>query len=141
MVAVPFVGFLFAPLRRTARAWRAVGNVDAFERGKTVRVSFEQPDHDAWAALAAQGAAYVRRNEDDSFVAFSVHCTHTGCPVAWNDAARLFFCPCHGGTFAADGTVAGGPPPRPLDRHPVRIEGGNVEIATIPLPHGRRDTR
>ena len=34
--------------------------------------------------------------------------------------AELFLCPCHGGVYYADGTVAGGPPPQPLFRYGVR---------------------
>jgi menaquinol-cytochrome c reductase iron-sulfur subunit len=54
--------------------------------------------------------------------------------VNWRPGAELFLCPCHGGVYYADGTVAGGPPPRPLARFNVRITQDNrVQILTQPL--------
>jgi menaquinol-cytochrome c reductase iron-sulfur subunit len=43
-------------------------------------------------------------------------------------------CPCHGGVYYQDGTVAAGPPPRPLPQYPVRLVDGKVEIRTDPIP-------
>ena len=71
---------------------------------------------------------------DGQFVAFAVNCTHLGCPVRWLQQAELFMCPCHGGVYYKDGTVAAGPPPRPLTKYPVRINQGQVEILTTPTP-------
>ena len=51
-------------------------------------------------------------------------------PVGWVEGAELFLCPCHGGAFHRDGTVAAGPPPRPLPRLDVRVRGGRVELRT-----------
>jgi menaquinol-cytochrome c reductase iron-sulfur subunit len=38
--------------------------------------------------------------------------------------------------YYEDGRVAAGPPPHPLTRYPVRIEAGEVEIRTDPIPIG-----
>jgi menaquinol-cytochrome c reductase iron-sulfur subunit len=43
-------------------------------------------------------------------------------------------CPCHGGVFYKDGAVASGPPQKPLSEYPVRVENGQVEIRTSPVP-------
>jgi menaquinol-cytochrome c reductase iron-sulfur subunit len=43
-------------------------------------------------------------------------------------------CPCHGGVYYADGNVAGGPPPKPLNRYEVRIFNNEVQIKTAPIP-------
>jgi menaquinol-cytochrome c reductase iron-sulfur subunit len=48
--------------------------------------------------------------------------------------ANLFMCPCHGGVYYSDGQVAAGPPPRPLTQYKVRIQNGEVEIQTRPIP-------
>jgi menaquinol-cytochrome c reductase iron-sulfur subunit len=50
--------------------------------------------------------------------------------------AQLFLCPCHGGVYNEDGSVAGGPPPRALTQYPVRVEDGNVLLRTSALPLG-----
>ncbi len=137
LVGLPVVGFLIAPVRRrTPDAWRVVGTVSDFEIGDTVRVVYVDPEPLPWAGFSAETAAYLRREDDRTFVAFSSYCTHTGCPVQWVDSTSLFFCPCHGGAFHRDGSVAAGPPPRPLERHETRVRNGRVEIRTtrIPLP-------
>jgi len=134
LLGVPFAGFVFAPGRRLGRQWRPVGDVAAFAVGRTVKVNYLDPAPLPWAGFAAETAAWLRREGDSQFVAFTIYCTHTGCPVRWEDGADLFMCPCHGGAFYRDGTVAAGPPPIPLTRYPVRVRDGVVEIETAPIP-------
>ncbi len=135
LVVVPVIGFLFAPLFRDSfRKWRAVGAVDKFHTGDTVEVSFEDASPEAWAGVSAETGAWLQRRSQTEFVAFSVNCSHLGCPVRWRPDARLFMCPCHGGVYYSDGSVAAGPPPRGLTQYPVRIRSGNVEILTSPIP-------
>ena len=111
-----------------------LGKVDAFEVGKTVNVTFVDPSPLPWAGVTAHTAAWLRRVNADTFIAFSINCTHLGCPVRWLAEANLFMCPCHGGVYYEDGTVAAGPPPLPLRRYPVRVKNGEVEIQTAPIP-------
>ncbi len=133
LVALPSIGFLLG-LRKTPPVWRAVGKPDDFVPGTTVRVSFTDSSPLPWSGVTAQTAAWLRRENERDFIAFSVNCTHLGCPVRWLPEAHLFMCPCHGGVFYKDGTVASGPPGRPLFRYPVRVREGVVEILTGPLP-------
>jgi menaquinol-cytochrome c reductase iron-sulfur subunit len=46
----------------------------------------------------------------------------------------LFMCPCHGGVYYKDGSVAAGPPPKGLTEIEVRINKADVEIRTAPVP-------
>lgn len=133
--AVPVVGFVLAPAwRRPQQSWRAVARRDELAVGETVKVTFADPETLPWAGFAAHSAAWLRREAPDRFVAFSIYCTHTGCPVRWEGGAELFLCPCHGGVFYRDGSVAAGPPRTPLVRHPVRLRRGVVELQTIGVP-------
>jgi quinol---cytochrome c reductase iron-sulfur subunit, bacillus type len=135
LIGIPVLSFLLAPLLRTApQFWRAVGAVDTFKIGETVRVTFQDPSPLPWAGVAANTAAWLRREGEQQFVAFAVNCTHLGCPVRWLPDAQLFMCPCHGGVFYQDGAVAAGPPPRHLTRYEVRVSGGQVEILAGPSP-------
>jgi menaquinol-cytochrome c reductase iron-sulfur subunit len=129
------VGFVVAPLfRKAPDAWRTVGATNDFAVGKTVNVTFADPSPLPWAGVTAKAGAWLRRNTEDRFTAFSVHCTHLGCPVRWMPEANLFLCPCHGGVYYEDGTVAAGPPPRPLFQYDVRVLAGKVQVKASPIP-------
>ncbi|SRR5712692_3484461 len=134
VVSVPIVVYLLSPLINPAKnVWRSVGSVDQFQVGDTVEVTFEEPSPLHWAGQTALTAAWLHRSAALDFTAFAVNCTHLGCPVNWRQDAKLFLCPCHGGVYNADGSVAGGPPPRALIRYQVRVNGDAVEILTMPL--------
>lgn len=135
IIGVPVVGFILGPLfEKLPDTWRAVGAVDDFKIGTTVKVSFLDPSPMLWAGVTAQTAAWLRRVGATEFIAFAMNCSHLGCPVRWLPQAQLFMCPCHGGVYYADGTVAAGPPPRALFRFPVRIRDGQVEIRASAVP-------
>lgn len=133
IVAIPSVAFLLG-LRKVPHVWRTVGKLEDFQIGSTVKVAFLDPSPLPWSGVTARTAAWLRRETDRQFIAFSVDCTHLGCPVRWLAEANLFMCPCHGGVFYANGDVASGPPPKPLTQYPVRIQDGEVQILTSPLP-------
>jgi menaquinol-cytochrome c reductase iron-sulfur subunit len=133
--SVPIIGFILSPfVRQPPETWRSVGAVDNFKVGETVQVSFLDASPLPWAGVTADTAAWLRRNSEQEFTAFSVNCTHLGCPVRWLPDAELFMCPCHGGVYYQDGAVAAGPPPLPLPQYPVRVRNGQVEIRTSPIP-------
>jgi Rieske Fe-S protein len=73
--------------------------------------------------------AMVMRDAGGTVYALDLRCTHAGCNVAWKAAEGEFYCPCHGGAFDKEGNVLKGPPVRPLERLPVRIEGGIVKVS------------
>ena len=135
VVSVPILAYLLSPLLRPAQQiWRDLGPVEQFNVGETVEVAFEDPSPLAWAGQTARTAVWLRRTSDRDFTAFGLNCTHLGCPVNWRAGAELFLCPCHGGVYYADGSVAGGPPPRPLVRYSVRIgDNERVQVLTRPL--------
>lgn len=136
VLGVPVVGFIAAPIfRKVAGVWRDVGALDDFKIGETVSVTFEDPSPLPWAGVTARAAAWLRRENERQFTAFSVHCTHLGCPVRWMPGANLFMCPCHGGVYYADGSVAAGPPPHPLFKYEVRVvDGRHVQVKADAIP-------
>ena len=64
--------------------------------------------------------------EGGQFVAYSVVCTHQGCPVAYRYGELV--CPCHGSVFdpARGGAVVLGPAREPLQELKVDTEDGKV---------------
>ncbi len=135
LLGVPVIGALFAPLfRKTPRIWRDLGPLAKFTVGETVLVDFRDSSPLPWSGITAQTASWVRRTEEDEFVAFAVNCAHLGCPVRWLADAKIFLCPCHGGVYNEDGTVAAGPPPHGLAHYPIRVHRGKVQILASPIP-------
>jgi len=135
ILGVPLVGFVLYPLfRKTPEKWITLGKTGDFEVGKTVNVNFIDPSPLAWAGITARNAAWLRRETATEFIAFAVNCTHLGCPVRWMPDAELFMCPCHGGVYYKDGTVAAGPPPRPLIRYEVRVVNDEVQLKSQAIP-------
>lgn len=134
-VGAPAVGMFLGPMvQRLPEPWRPVGPLDQYPVGSTTLVSFETASPVPWSGQTGQMAAWLRRVDATQLIAFSVNCAHLGCPVRWEAGAQLFLCPCHGGAYYADGSVAAGPPPHALVRYPVRINAGQVEIQASPLP-------
>lgn len=132
---IPVVGGIFAPLmKKKNEIWRSVGLEKDFAPGTTTLVKFINADPEPYAGTTAKSAAWLRRESNNNFTAFSVNCTHLGCPVRWEANAGLFMCPCHGGVYYKDGSVAAGPPPKGLVKYNVRVYKGEVQILTAPLP-------
>lgn len=114
-ILVPVVGFAVAdPLKEEEWRWVDIGPLKDFPKDKTTSVSMIGPDPEA------QRRIYVR-NRDESLTILWNRCVHLGCPIAYQEAADIFVCPCHGGAYDGKGFVTGGPPPRPLDRFDVKI--------------------
>ncbi|WP_423146034.1 ubiquinol-cytochrome c reductase iron-sulfur subunit [Rubrolithibacter danxiaensis] len=132
---IPVLGALFEPLlEKDKQSWRNIGQLKDFSVGNTRLVKFANADVKPWAGVTAKTAAWVRREGEENLLAFAANCTHLGCPVRWEEDAELFMCPCHGGVYYKDGTVAAGPPPKSLTRYQVRIKNGIVQIKTAPVP-------
>jgi len=68
---------------------------------------------------------------DKSFAAYSLVCTHLGCIVKWESKNRDFHCPCHAGKFDENGVNIAGPPPRPLTKYNVSVEGTDIFVEGI----------
>jgi menaquinol-cytochrome c reductase iron-sulfur subunit len=135
LVSVPIISALLEPLlRKKSQVWRTVGKPDDYEIGHTVLVKFTNAEPLPWSGVTDQTASWLRRISEDEFEAFSVNCAHLGCPVRWIADAELFLCPCHGGVYNKDGSLAAGPPPHGLEKYPVRVHNSEVQIRTAPIP-------
>jgi len=135
VIAIPIVGYILSPLILAPKnVWRDVGKVDSFSIGETKLVTFPAVGSQPWSGTTGIQGAYLRRDSATKFTAFSMYCTHLGCPLHWLPVPKIFLCPCHGSVFTADGTVAGGPAPLPLFRYSTRVTRGQVQIKTHPIP-------
>jgi cytochrome b6-f complex iron-sulfur subunit len=94
----------------------------------------------ALSEISAGGTAFFQyggtpgillREDDHTFKAFSLVCTHLACIVTWNAEKKEFYCPCHDGFFDAEGRVLSGPPPSPLERWKVDLRGDKAVIGAV----------
>ena len=65
----------------------------------------------------------LKRAADGAFVAFVGVCTHLDCNVTYLAAEKRFYCACHDGWYDENGVNGAGPPPKPLRRLSVAVEG------------------
>jgi menaquinol-cytochrome c reductase iron-sulfur subunit len=119
--------FLGGPVSAGTPAPIAVGPEAAFASGLPVEALLSYARNDAYRTEMRRDTIFVVRRPE-GLLALSPTCTHLGCSVRWDAASALFRCPCHGGTYHPDGSVAGGPPPRPLARLPIEIRAGQVYV-------------
>lgn len=118
LVAWPAVRSLTPPSGGVARRG-VVGKRDDFAPGTA---SVRALDDRAVMVVAAQ---------DGTLRAFDARCTHLGCTVGFDRAAREIACGCHGGRFALDGSVLAGPPPSPLRALQVTLVGDDVLVEDV----------
>ncbi|MFD2549677.1 ubiquinol-cytochrome c reductase iron-sulfur subunit [Sphingobacterium suaedae] len=67
--------------------------------------------------------------EDGQYFSYEQKCTHLSCAVYYKPGTGKIECPCHNGWFDVQtGEVLQGPPPRPLKRLDVIIEGEDIFV-------------
>lgn len=98
------------------------------EVGSVGKFPVNTPTLVGYIGTGTEEGVYVVNLGSEGFIALDFHCTHLECNVIWVPAIKQFSCPCHGGLFDIKGTVLSGPPPKPLYRRIVKIEGDNVLI-------------
>ncbi len=64
------------------------------------------------------------------FMALYQKCVHLGCRVPWCASSHWFECPCHGSRYNNWGEYRFGPAPRGLDRFPLEVVSGVVQVNT-----------
>lgn len=70
----------------------------------------------------------LKKNETGSLQAFVAVCTHLDCTVTYMPSQKKFYCACHDGWYDENGRNIKGPPPRPLRKLRVLIEGEDLII-------------
>jgi cytochrome b6-f complex iron-sulfur subunit len=147
--------------RISRRRWLVDGAVAASAAGAAVAVdrtvfassgaparSAQQqltPDDGTWHTVAERatlagntvtrfstpGAVGFVATENGVLEAVSGVCSHQGCLLKFNEAARRLDCPCHRAAFSLTGEVLFSQlptPPPPLPRLALRDEGGQVQV-------------
>jgi Rieske Fe-S protein len=72
--------------------------------------------------------ALLVRTADGNFQAFSAVCTHLNCTVQYREDLHQIWCACHNGLYDLEGRNVSGPPPRPLEKYEVHVQGEDVVV-------------
>jgi cytochrome b6-f complex iron-sulfur subunit len=100
---------------------------DAKAKGMTIAKS-QIPLGNAKQIIYKNRPAIIINIKGKGFIALSRVCTHLGCLVDYNKEKDILLCPCHGGAYDMNGNVISGPPPKPLQKFPLRVEGDHILI-------------
>lgn len=124
-IGLPAIAYVVGPaLKQETDTWIRLGAVSKIELNKPTLFKTIIETQTGWINAEEEFSAYVLTEDGQDFTVMSNICTHLGCRVRWIPAQDGFFCPCHNGVFAKDGSVVSGPPPRPLDRFESKVEDG-----------------
>lgn len=93
---------------------------------KKLKISATQIPPGGSLKLEYQGSPVILIQTEDGFSAFNATCTHLGCLVKWVRKEKVFYCPCHAGKFDQRGNVIGGPPPEPLHKVNIKVQGDSI---------------
>jgi menaquinol-cytochrome c reductase iron-sulfur subunit len=131
LLSVPLIRFaLFPLLRRTTELKSSpVGDLSAFSSltepaMRTIQI--EQVD--GWRKAVSEKAVYVTKDSQGQLRVLTSICPHLGCTVPWNKDKNQFVCPCHGATFAVDGTRVSGPSLRGMDTLETSVQDGQLLV-------------
>ena len=129
-MAIPAIAYIVGPALQSSKAqdWIRLGAASKVELGVPTLFKVTVEQQTGWITNEQEIAVYVLTDNGRDFVAMSNVCTHLGCRVRWVAERDQFFCPCHNGEFDKGGNVLAGPPPRPLDRYEVKVEGDQLFI-------------
>jgi menaquinol-cytochrome c reductase iron-sulfur subunit len=132
LISVPLVGALIAPaFKRRETLWIEVGPLESIPIGEPRQLDCISKEKDGWIEKSVRRAVWVVRTDTETLTVFNPKCTHLSCAYRWEADKQRFFCPCHGGVYDVTGKVTGGPPPRPLDTLPVKVENGALYVRHV----------
>ena len=130
IMGIPAIAYIIGPAIRESdsRNWIPLGAADKVEIGVPTLFKAKVKRQAGWIVDEQELTFYILTDNGRDFIAMSNVCTHLGCRVRWVDDEDQFFCPCHNAVFDKDGTVADGPPPKPLDQYEVKEEDGQIYV-------------
>ena len=131
LLSVPLIRFILFPLlhRTTELKESPVGVLADFSSlTEPVMRTIQIEQVDGWRKAVSEKAVYVTKDVAGQLRVLTSICPHLGCTVPWNKEKSRFVCPCHGATFAADGTRVSGPSLRGMDTLETSIQDGQLLV-------------
>ena len=104
-------------------------------------IAFNYPDENSPAVLVRlRDAAIGGIGPGNTIVAYSILCTHKGCPVAYRPERKMLICPCHWSCFdpAKAGQMVIGQGSQALPQIALRLQADTIQATGIEgLIYGR----
>jgi len=72
--------------------------------------------------------ALLIRTAGGEYRAMSATCTHLSCTVQYRKDVQQIWCACHNGMYDLNGRNLSGPPPRPLEKYEVHLQGDEIHV-------------
>ncbi len=113
---------------RRQETWVPAGRLRDLDDHVPTPVTVRVARQDGYYETVDAQVVFLIKSASGGVRALSSTCTHLGCHVNYDAAAKVFKCPCHGGVYSRDGAVVSGPPPRPLTELPARVDGAQVFV-------------
>jgi len=129
-IGIPAIEYLIGPSLKSSnnKNWIRISSASKVEVGIPTLFKVNITQQVGWTVSQQELAVYLLTENGHDFIALSNICTHLGCRIRWITDDGKFHCPCHNGVFNKEGQVVSGPPPRPLDRYPVKVENDQLYI-------------
>lgn len=128
VVGIPVARLIGAPLEvKRKEGWVPILDTKDLADGTTKEVPYKVKIVDGYQIVDREYTVFLRRRGKE-IAAIDPTCTHLGCRVHYSGEQDRFLCPCHGGVFNSEGGVISGPPPSPLIRHEVKVEGDKIWV-------------
>ena len=131
LLSVPLIRFALFPLIRRTTDLKSspvgsVGEFSSLTEPAMRTIQIEQID--GWRKTVSEKAVYITKNQAGQLSVLTSICPHLGCTVPWNKEKKQFICPCHGGTFSADGSRVSGPSQRGMDTLETTVQDGQLLV-------------
>jgi len=131
LLSVPLIRFALFPLIRRTTDLKSspIGSVSEFSSlSEPAMRTIQIEQIDGWRKTVSEKAVYITKNQQGQLAVLTSICPHLGCTVPWNKEKKQFICPCHGGTFAADGSRVSGPSQRGMDALETSVQDGQLLV-------------
>jgi len=131
LLSVPLIRFAIFPLiRRTTDLKNSpAGSLSEFTSLTEPAMRTIQIEQiDGWRKTVSEKIVYVTKDQQNQLSVLTSICPHLGCTVPWNKEKKQFICPCHGGTFSADGSRVSGPSQRGMDTLETSLQDGQLLV-------------
>jgi menaquinol-cytochrome c reductase iron-sulfur subunit len=131
LLSVPLIRFALFPLiRQTTDTKKSpVGSLSEFSSlSEPAMRTIQIEQIDGWRKTASERVVYITKDRQGQVCVLTSICPHLGCTVPWNKEKEQFICPCHGGTFSADGSRISGPSQRGMDTLETSVQDGQLLV-------------